>query len=39
MFCYFFAVNYLRVDVEEFGGAWNIVSEGMMNGFAAFIVC
>jgi len=27
------------VDMEEFGGAWNVISEGMINGFAGFIVC
>lgn len=35
---YLYCVLYQGVDQEEYGGAWELLKEGMMTAFAMFMV-
>ncbi len=35
---YLYCVVYQGVDQEEYGGAWELLKEGMMTAFAMFMV-
>lgn len=35
---YLYCVLYQGVDQEEYGGAWELLKEGMMTAFAMFLV-
>lgn len=35
---YLYCILYQGVDQEEYGGAWELLKEGMMTAFAMFMV-
>ncbi len=35
---YLYCVLYQGIDQEEYGGAWELLKEGMMTAFAMFMV-
>ena len=35
---YLYCILYQGVDQEEYGGAWELLKEGMMTAFALFLV-